>query len=136
MKKDIVIINSNIELIGALELLFQDEGYSTASYQVLDFKTGNINIRKILKREDPQVILYDISIPYKENWEFFKKIKETKEARGINFILTTTNKRALESFVGEVQAIEIIGKPFDVEEIIRVAREQMAKSQKEKEILT
>jgi DNA-binding NtrC family response regulator len=38
------------------------------------------------------------------------------------FIITTTNKPALDKLVGETEAIEIIGKPYDLQQVVDAVR--------------
>jgi len=38
--------------------------------------------------------------------------------KGRKVLLTTTNKRVLESLVGPTDAIEIVGKPYDLDRIV------------------
>ncbi len=71
------------------------------------------------------MIIYDIAPPYEENWKFFQLIKGAKAAEGRQFVLTTTNRAALEQFVGEIDAIEIIGKPFDLDEVLTTVKKKL-----------
>jgi DNA-binding response OmpR family regulator len=68
------------------------------------------------------VIVYDIAIPYEENYALFNRLRSRESAKGIPFVLTTTNKKALEKLVGKTPAFEIIGKPFDLDEMIKAVR--------------
>ena len=43
-------------------------------------------------------------------------------AQGCRFILTTTNKPALDKLVGETEALEIIGKPYDLDRVVAAVR--------------
>jgi DNA-binding response OmpR family regulator len=63
-------------------------------------------------------VIYDISLPYAENWTFFRLIRDTQAAQGRQFIVTTPNKRALEEVIGQSEVLELIGKPYDMEIIL------------------
>ena len=43
------------------------------------------------------------------------------------FVLTTTNKPALEQLVGDTEALEIIGKPYDLRRVIDAVRAALAR---------
>jgi hypothetical protein len=81
-----------------------------------DLKKGNVRFTEFLATYDPHVVIFDISPPYAENWEFFKTLRTAMGTRGL--VLTTTNKHRLDEVVGaDSTAIEIVGKPYDIAEI-------------------
>ncbi len=83
-----------------------------------DLKKGNVDFVQFLVRHDPQVVIFDISPPYAENWHFFKTIQNVKAMDGRGLVLTTTNKNRLDEVVGaDSTAIEIVGKPYDLQQI-------------------
>ena len=43
------------------------------------------------------------------------------------FVLTTTNKPALDALVGPTDALEIIGKPFDLDQLVAAVRRALAR---------
>jgi len=71
-----------------------------------------------LVQYDPKVVIFDITPPYAENWHFFKTIQSVKAMDGRGLVLTTTNKNRLDEVVGaDSTAIEIVGKPYDLQQI-------------------
>ncbi len=69
--------------------------------------------------------MLDIAPPYEENWNFFQLMKNSQAARGRQFVLTTTNKKILEDLVGKTSTIELVGKPFDLDEIVKAVQKMM-----------
>lgn len=60
------------------------------------------------------MVIFDISPPYRENWEFFTTLRDGKAMGGRGLVLTTTNKDRLDETVGEdSRAFEIVGKPYE-----------------------
>jgi response regulator RpfG family c-di-GMP phosphodiesterase len=118
----VAILNSSEDIIEAIELLLEDAGYSTVGSHVYDFKKGYKDIAAFLNAHNPRVILFDISPPYEENWQFFLKVKHMEAAARRHFILLTTNLRVLEDLIGTTHAIELVGKPFDLQEILRAVK--------------
>ena len=56
--------------------------------------------------------------PYDENWHFFKKLSDEPAMHGRGLVLTTTNKARLDEVAGPgSEAIEIVGKPYDLAQI-------------------
>jgi DNA-binding response OmpR family regulator len=122
-RRTVGVLNSTEDVIGMLQALLHDEGYTTSAAYISDFKRGRQDMGAWLANLGPTAILYDIPPPYEENWAFYQELRRHPAAREHRFIITTTNLRVLEDLVGPVEAVEFIGKPFDLEEILnRVAR--------------
>ncbi len=49
-------------------------------------------------------------------------MRDSEAGQGRTYILTTTNKCALEAFVGEAPALELMGKPYDIDTLVDAVR--------------
>jgi DNA-binding response OmpR family regulator len=112
---DVAVINTSEELARVLKEVVEDEGWTATCAYCLDFKEGRSDFLAFLTAYDPAVIVWDIALPYEENWAFFQKLRQLPEVSGREIVLTTTNERVLAELAGETGAIEIIGKPFDLQ---------------------
>lgn len=116
--RTIGVLNSTEEVIDILTELFAGEGYGTRAAYIPDFKRGRADLATWLGGLAPTAISYDIPPPYEENWDYYRRMLALPEAQPHRFIITTTNKRVLEGLAGPTDAIEFIGKPFDLSEIV------------------
>jgi DNA-binding response OmpR family regulator len=83
-----------------------------------DLKKGRIDFARYVRDHNPQVVIFDISPPYEENWQFFKTLRDDRSMQGRGLVLTTTNKLRLDETVGsDSEAFEIVGKPYDLDQI-------------------
>ena len=118
----LALVNTSEEITRLLEAVFQMEGFRVVSGYTVDIKRGTLDFEQFVRTHQPDAVIWDIAIPYEENWSFFKEVEATPAGQRCRFILTTTNQRALHELVGEVAVREIIGKPWDLDELVGVVR--------------
>jgi DNA-binding response OmpR family regulator len=88
-----------------------------------DLKKGRVDFDLYLRQHKPTVVIFDISPPYRENWLFFTSLRHREGMNGLGLVLTTTNKARLDEAVGEnSEALEIVGKPYDLDQISAAIR--------------
>ena len=84
-----------------------------------DVKKGEVDFTQFLAQHNPHVVIFDISPPYKENWQCYQTLRGTEAMRSRGSVLTTTNKQRLDEVVGtDSCAIEIVGHPYDQQQIM------------------
>ena len=83
-----------------------------------DLKKGIVNFDRYMDKHNPEVVIFDLSPPYDENWRFFKTMRDAKTMQGRGVVLTTTNKARLDEVLGEdSHALEVVGRPTDLQQI-------------------
>lgn len=115
------IINSSQDTVDMLREVLQQQGFtSIVTAHIDEIKRGKLDFVEFVRMHDPRVFVYDVSIPYVENWRALELLMKTDFMRSRRVVVTTTNKRALDSLLGEqTDAIEIIGKPYDIEQVVK-----------------
>src|SRR4051812_14157208 len=122
---DVAVVNTSEEIAEALEYILQEADWTTVRSYSVDFKRQREDLTAFLERHNPRVIVWDIAILYRENWEYFQTVRQLPAAKDRRFVLTTTNIDALESIVGHTEAIELVGKPYDLDTIVEAVRRAM-----------
>jgi CheY-like chemotaxis protein len=126
---DVLIVNSSDETIEAIDLVLQQDGWTTASANIGDFQRGRIDLPTFIAEHDPKVIIWDVGLPYEENWAYYQGVRSSPSSAGREFVVTSTNVQALTKVVGsgsaaelsgERGAVEIVGKPFSLD-LLRAA---------------
>jgi CheY-like chemotaxis protein len=128
-EKVIAVVNSNEDTVEMLRSCLQQHGFSSiVTGHIHDFKTGLSDFPAFVSQHDPKVIVYDVSIPYDKNWTFLRLLLDTEAMRGRKVVVTTTNKDRLDELVGPTDAIEIVGKPYDLERIVGAVKSAISAS--------
>lgn len=109
----VAVVNTNDDLVQALQSRLIDEGVSVVPLHIRDVKSGRSDFGAFLTSHDPAVVIYDIAIPYDDNWTFFATLRRLPESIDRRFVITTVNKRVMEHKVGPTDAVELIGGHAD-----------------------
>jgi len=110
----LLLLNSQPDTITLLSDWFGALGATVHHLKSLELCHRIEESRTLLNTIRPDVILFDLSIPYSQNWECFKHLTEVGLFGASPVILTTTNRRALDQIVGATDAFEVIGTPHDL----------------------
>ena len=113
MQPVVAVVNTNDDLVQAVQSRLIDEGVSVVALHIRDVKSGRSDFGAFLTAHDPAVVIYDIAIPYDDNWTFFSTLRRLPESINRRFLITTVNKRVMEHKVGATDAIELIGGHAD-----------------------
>jgi DNA-binding NarL/FixJ family response regulator len=124
-KPIIAVFNASNDTVDMLRTVLEQQGYHTVCGHIADLKKGELDFIDFIEHHRPAVIVYDISPPYETNWKFLRLVRSSEPAQSAHFVLTTTNKPALDELVGQTEAIEIIGKPYDLNRVVGAVRDAL-----------
>jgi DNA-binding response OmpR family regulator len=114
----VAVLDSDPDTTELLKTLLEVAGMVVATGSLIDFRLGKDSILAFLDRTKPDVILYDLGLPYESNFHFLQKMREDPAFPACGLVITTTNARVVENLLG-VHAIEIHGKPYDLDALVR-----------------
>jgi DNA-binding response OmpR family regulator len=118
-RRVVALFNASDDTVEMVQRMLDASGFNClVGCHFADLKKGSVDFARYLAKHEPEVVIFDISPPYAENWHFFKKLRDHKAMEGRGLVLTTTNKDRLDETVGlNSEAIEIVGKPYDLQQI-------------------
>jgi hypothetical protein len=119
---DIAVIHTSDEVSEAIEWALRSAGWSTERASPLDFKRGRLQFTEFLKEYDPLVLVWDIAVPFEENWTYYQTVRQDPAVRDRRFVATTSNARALRKLVGKVQVFEFLATPPDLDDLCTAVR--------------
>src|SRR6476646_3304130 len=112
------IFNTSQDTIDMLRELFEHKGLVAVSVFTNMVRDGKVDLDGWMHQHQPDVIVYDIALPYEENWRLFEHIRQSPACRGVPFVLTTTNVAQVKRVAGDASVHEIVGKPYDLEKLL------------------
>jgi CheY-like chemotaxis protein len=111
-KPIVAIVNTNDDLVSALQHALEADGFNIVTAHIEAIKSGTLDFAAFLDEHDPALVIYDLALPYDDNWTFLNMLRQLPQAQR-PFVVTTVNKRALDARVGSTDAIEIQGGHAD-----------------------
>jgi len=115
----VAIFNSRPDFIEALRVALEADGFTTACAHLADIQNGTLDLLAFVHLHKPELIIYDLPRPYESHWNFLRLLKETASLKAATWVLTTTDKKALEAAVGASGVVEIIfGEPYGVTDVV------------------
>lgn len=112
MIKKIAIIDDDPDILDALQLLFETEGYDTKT-------TGRGDETfQIVEKFKPDVLLLDVLLSGKDGRVICKQLKKDNTTSRIPIIMMSAHPHAKDS-VMKVGADDFIPKPFDMNDMLR-----------------
>jgi CheY-like chemotaxis protein len=114
----IAIFNTNPEVLELVRESLQQAGFQAVIAHIDDLKRGRLDMIQFVEEHKPDIIVYDVAPPYDTNWTFLRLMRNSKVMQGRAFVVTTTNKRALEELIGPNDAVELLCKPYDLQQIV------------------
>ena len=124
----VAIFNSRPDFIEALRVALVKGGFPTNTAHLADIQDGTLDLVAFAALHKPELIVYDLPRPYERHWNFLKLLKETDSLKAVTWVLTTTDKKALEAAVGASGVVEIIfGEPYGVPDVVEAVRKAFPK---------
>lgn len=115
MKKKVVLIQDNIDILDIMDHVLTDEGYNVTASLTTD---PIDNIEEI----EPDVVIVDDNIKgNKKGSEVIEDLKSDSETEDLSAVLTSTSPDVPKK-AKECNADDYIEKPFDIDQILDVVK--------------
>jgi len=110
----LLVVNSNVDTIELLTDWFTALGTVVHHARSAELCAKIDHSRQLVQTIKPEVILFDLAVPYDRNWKCFEYLRTSGIFGAAPVIMTTPNRRALDQMSGPKSAFEILGSPHDL----------------------
>jgi CheY-like chemotaxis protein len=124
----IAVFNTSEDTTDLLRIAFEHAGFVVVTAFTHKLRDGEIDLEAFMRQHQPRVIVYDIAVPYDRNWRLYEHMRAAPACKGVSFVLTTTNVGHVRQLAGNEELHEIVGKPYDLDEIVGAVRQAGAEA--------
>ena len=117
MKKRVLIVENNKEILELISIVLEDAGYDLSLY------LNEQGIFEHIVEFKPDAILLDIIKPTIEGTELCRQIKEAEGTKHIPVIVLSTHPQIEK--VKDICADDIVEKPFDIDGLLSALEEHL-----------
>ena len=115
MAKKILVVDDEFNVVKLLELILKDKGY-----EVIVAADGSEALEKTYK-EKPDLIILDVMLPKIDGYEVCSKLRADENFKDLPVVLLTGLGMDIKKGM-ELGAVSYIGKPFNVEVLLKIVK--------------
>jgi DNA-binding response OmpR family regulator len=120
----VAVFNTSPDTTDMLRIVLEHAGFVVVTAYTYDLRDGRIELETFMRQHQPKVLIYDIAIPYEQNWRLFQHFRQLPTFAAAKFVLTTTNAAQVAKIAGlEAHVHEIVGKPYDLDILVQAVKE-------------
>jgi len=114
----VLVLDNSSDILELLTTDLQCRGCIVTTGSVSAIRHGEIDGPHLIEAAAPDVIVFDVALPYEANWQIAMNLQADPRVR-VPFVLTTTNATAVRRLIGR-DLIELVGKPYDLDTLYDV----------------
>jgi len=119
----VAVLNSNDDVVEMLRFALENTGLVVVSAHIDAIRRAEASLSDFVNEHQPQVIVYDLIPPYDRSWRFLEHLRETPNMRGRRFVITSSNAAKAEELSGGAEHVyEVVGKPYDINAIVKAVQ--------------
>jgi DNA-binding response OmpR family regulator len=120
----VAVFNTSEDTTDLLRTVLEQAGFVVVTAFTNKLRDSEIDFEGFMRQHRPKVIVYDIALPYEQNWRLFQHMKSSPACSGVSFVVTTTNAAQVQRVAGaDLHVHEIIGKPYDLDALVRAVKD-------------
>lgn len=119
----VAVFNSSDDMVELLRIMLESNGFVVVSGHIADLRRAKLDLQAFVRQNGPAAVVYDLVPPYDVQWAFLDHLRRVSPLREIPFVLTSTNATMARELAGRSErVIEVLGRPFDMDELLAAVR--------------
>jgi CheY-like chemotaxis protein len=118
MHEEVLVVDDDPDMRAVLELALQSSGYATRAAQ-----NGRQALEAVAVRM-PDLVLLDMLMPVMDGWQCAREI-HARYGHAVPIVVITAAEHA-RARAQEVAADDVLPKPFDIDDLLRVVAQQVS----------
>lgn len=110
----VVVLDGDPDSLELLKTALEIDGASVAAGDLHAFQLGEQDLPAFIERTKPDVILYDLGLPYERSWRYLQSARRHPAFARAPLVITTTNEELVHRLFG----VQAIGKPYDLSVLV------------------
>lgn len=123
MMAQVLVIDDDPEVIDLLLWILRQEGYEAAGFTAAD------EARRAIKANPPALVLLDLNMPQVSGVELCRELKSDPRLRQVRVVILSGHG-FLEREAASAGADGYLGKPFDLDDVIRCVAQQLGSTER------
>ena len=104
----VLVLDNSSDILELLSTDLQCRGCIVTTGSVSAIRHGEIDGPHLIEAAAPDVIVFDVALPYEANWQIAMNLQADPRVR-VPFVLTTTNAMAVRRLIGR-DLIELVAR--------------------------
>ena len=118
--KRVLVVDDDDSIRDIIDMALSDEGYEVRT------AADGSSALTLLQQWQPDVILLDMRMPGTDGWAFADAYRQRPEPRPAIIVLTAAGDAS--TWAGEIEAEDVLAKPFDLEDLLDIVGRYAASS--------
>jgi CheY-like chemotaxis protein len=112
--RPILVVEDDDDIREVVASFLQDAGYTVAAAA-----NGAVAL-EMVERNPPLAILLDMKMPIMDGWEFARKYRSQPLTPAPIIVMTAAHDAVARA--SQVQAVGVLGKPFDLDDLLSIVK--------------
>jgi DNA-binding NarL/FixJ family response regulator len=117
----IAIVSAGTEDPESLRAGLEAEGFEAVVARLPEIRTGELDLVTFLEEHDPEVIVYQLGVPYPQSLTFLRLLQDTAIARHRAWVLTAGDPAAVADLLDAAATIPEVTAPEAIVQAVRRA---------------